>query len=289
MTLRSWTRPPFACPVTRPAAAGRLGLTAPTLPATGPALLPQTSEWDHRLANLAPLGTWLRREHRGGGDAADRARQELAWRYSGAAYRYLLAVAPDPQAAADLAEAFAQGFAWGRFRGADPGGPVRDYVQAALFRLVDDHFGRPDGPPTRPARPPAAAFRDAGPANDERAFVDGWRQELLAWAWRRLSTAGAAAGQPYYVVLRLGAERPQAQPAELAAELSARLGRPLTAADVRRLSRRARARFAALLLDEARQSLGGDAARLEEELAELNLLTHGREAPACGPLAALAS
>jgi hypothetical protein len=147
---------------------------------------------------------------------------------------------------------------------------------------VDDHFRRLGG------RPGSVPFRGAGPANDERAFVDCWRQELLARAWRRLSSAGAEAGQPYYAVLRLRAERPADRSVEVAEQLSARLGLALTAAAVRHLSHRARALFAELLLDEARQSLGGDDARLEDELAELNLLQSCQEAQACGPRPALA-
>jgi hypothetical protein len=65
----------------------------------------------------------------------------------------------------------------------------------------------------------------------------------------------------------------------MAEKLSARLGRELTAAGVRKTLERARDRFAALLLDEIVHTLGAPSAeQLEEELIELNLLEHCRAA-----------
>ena len=111
----------------------------------------------------------------------------------------------------------------------------------------------------------------------DRAFLENWRQELLARAWKALAQVQQESGQPYYDVLRLRVEAPDLPSAEMAARLSARLGRPLTAAGVRQTLHRARERFADLLLDETRQSLGAsDREHLEEELADLNFLKYCR-------------
>ncbi len=67
--------------------------------------------------------------------------------------------------------------------------------------------------------------------------------------------------------------------AQVAGELGARLGRPLTAAGVRQTLHRARDRFADLLLDEVVHSLDRPAVtHLEDELIELGLLEYCRPA-----------
>ena len=241
---------------------------------------PDDHDWDQRLSRISTQWTVLRQAHGDESDAAAKARQELIQRYGGAVYRYLLAAVRDPHAADDLSQEFALRFLRGRFRHADPGrGRFRDYVKTALFHLVGDHRRRAGRGPSRvslgdaePAVPPAEVH------GDDRAFLESWRQELLARAWRRLAGAAGQAGQPYYAVLRYRVEHPDVPSARMAEELSGRLGKPLTAANARQLLHRARAKFAELLLDETRHSLGGAAGRLEDELAELNLLKYCREA-----------
>jgi RNA polymerase sigma-70 factor (ECF subfamily) len=63
----------------------------------------------------------------------------------------------------------------------------------------------------------------------------------------------------------------------MAEQLTGRMGRPLTAVGVRQTLHRAREKFAALLLDEVRQSLEDPRTeQLEEELVELGLLDYCR-------------
>jgi RNA polymerase sigma-70 factor (ECF subfamily) len=235
---------------------------------------------DQRLSHITTMWTVLTQAHRGEGDEAAAARQLLMLRYCGAVYRYLLSAVRDPHVAEDLTQEFALRFVQGRFRQADrEHGRFRNYVKTALFHLVDDYRRRqgrlPHAVALEEGEPPAAPEDRAA----EQAFLDNWRQELLARAWKALAQVQQESGQPYYDVLRLRVEAPELPSADLAARLGARLGRPFTAAGVRQTLHRARERFADLLLEETRQSLG-DSARghLEEELAELNLLRYCQSA-----------
>jgi RNA polymerase sigma-70 factor (ECF subfamily) len=66
---------------------------------------------------------------------------------------------------------------------------------------------------------------------------------------------------------------------QLAEQLTARLGRPFTAAGVRQTLHRAREKFADLLLDELAHSLEyPQAEQLAQELVELGLLDYCRPA-----------
>jgi RNA polymerase sigma-70 factor (ECF subfamily) len=245
-----------------------------------PSQKPVPSDADHRLSRILTMWTLLRQAHGGEGDAAAWARQGLMKRYSSAIYRYLLAAVRDPHAAEDLTQEFALRFLRGRFQRVDPGrGRFRDYVKTVLFHMVDDHrrrTGRERGQVSLEDVEPAAAPAEAH--GDDRAFLESWRQDLLGRAWRRLGEVAGATGQPYYAVLRYRVANPDVSSPRMAEELSAKLGKLLTAANARQLLHRAREKFAELLVDETLQSLGGDADRLEEELTELNLLKYCRDA-----------
>ena len=109
----------------------------------------------------------------------------------------------------------------------------------------------------------------------DQAFRESWRQELLARAWRALEQES---GQPYHAVLRLRADQPELTGTRMAELLSGRLGRTISASNLRQLLHRARERFAELLLDDIRQSLeGASLDRVAEELAELNLLKYCKD------------
>src|SRR5262249_59602726 len=110
------------------------------------------------------------------------------------------------------------------------------------------------------------------PAEDsDGAFNEEWRDDLMARAWDALERTQPA----FYAVLRFRAAHPKMPSAEMAPHLSRQLGKPLTDDGVRQTLRRARDRFAALLLDEVAQSLESPTAEsVQEELRDLNLLTY---------------
>src|SRR5262245_60311220 len=101
-------------------------------------------------------------------------------RYSGAAYRYLLGAARDPDAADDLYQEFCLRVLRGDFKNASPErGNFRSFLKTALFHLVVNHQHRLKkraAPLSGAAAEPAAG---AATSEDEQAFLDGWREELM--------------------------------------------------------------------------------------------------------------
>jgi RNA polymerase sigma-70 factor (ECF subfamily) len=201
------------------------------------------------------------------------ARQVLLDRYGGAVHRYLLAALRDPHAADDLAQEFALNLVRGAFHNVNPErGRFRDYVKTVLFHLVSQYRQKLKrrGQPLSPESPEISHL--AAPLEDPlAAFNESWRQDLLARAWEALAQT-----QPtFYEVLRHRAAHPALASGPLAEQLSSRLGKSLTAAGVRQTLRRARERFADLLIEQVAHSLRSPAAeQIEQELRELNLLAY---------------
>jgi RNA polymerase sigma-70 factor (ECF subfamily) len=234
------------------------------------------NELEERISLIATRWSVMFAAHRGPEAEAQVARQWLMQRYCGAVYRYLLSAVRDPHAADDLTQEFALRFVRGLFRGADPGrGRFRDYVKTALFHLVDDYRKKQqrNGLPLSDSQ--AGALADSEVANADQAFLNSWRDELLARTWKALAKDQEKTGQLFYTVLRLRVEHPDTPSLQLAEQLTAQLGRSFTATAVRQLLHRARERFADLLLRETARSLQTSSTeRLEQELAELNLLKY---------------
>jgi RNA polymerase sigma-70 factor (ECF subfamily) len=232
-----------------------------------------------RLSQLETLWSQVRLAHQGPDEARAAAQARLLERYARPAYRYLLGALHDPEAAGDLAQEFAVRFLKGDFHRADQQcGRFRDYVKKALSHLVARHFRRrlDAGPLPDDLEAPAAA--PAGLEAADREFLRAWREELLNRAWAALARVEEETGRPVYLVLRLAFDHPELRSPQRAAELGARLGRPVTAVAERQALHRAREKFAELLLDEVAQTLDEPGAdRLTEELIHLDLLRY------CGP------
>jgi RNA polymerase sigma-70 factor (ECF subfamily) len=234
-----------------------------------------------RLNQIATLWSVVRQAHSDPGEAGRAARGALLERYSGAIRRYLLGVLRNADAADDLFQEFAYRFLHGDLRGADrERGRFRDYVKGVVFHLVADYHQkkkRTPGSLPEDALEPGAECALA--AEREEAFRTSWRDELLARTWTALEAEEKTTGQPFYTVLRFRADNSDVHSAEMAERLSAPLGKPLTAAGVRKTLERARDRFADRLLDEIAQALDDTSReRLEEELIDLGLLDHCRPA-----------
>ncbi len=234
-----------------------------------------------RLNQIATLWSVVRRAHDDPGEAGRAARQALLQRYLGAINRYLLGALRNPDAAQELAQDFAYRFLHGDLRGANPDrGRFRDFVKGVLFHMVIDyHTRRKRDLPNLSDEFPEPGGECSVAAEREQAFLDSWRDELLARTWEALEAWEKEQGQPYYTVLKAKADHQDTPSAQLAEDLSARLGKPITAAGFRKTLERARDRFADLLLEEIAQALDDPSrARLEEELMDLNLLEHCKAA-----------
>ncbi len=76
-------------------------------------------------------------------------------------------------------------------------------------------------------------------ADREQAFLANWCDDLLARTWMALSAVDRANGQGFHTVLRFRADHPDLRSHEMAEPLSRILGKPLTAAGVRKTLERA--------------------------------------------------
>jgi RNA polymerase sigma-70 factor (ECF subfamily) len=215
----------------------------------------------------------LGRAHVGPAEAANAAYQELLQLYGGAVRRYLLGAVRDAEVAEELAQEFALRFVRGDFRRADPErGRFRDYLKTALIHLVTDHHrARHQWPQPLPTQGHEPAAPDVSGADSERQFLNSWREELLERTWQSL----AEANPPFHAVLLLRVENPELPSPQMAEQLTAKLGKAVNSAWVRKTLQRAHDKFADLLLEEVAQSLAeATPAVLRQELQELDLLRY---------------
>jgi RNA polymerase sigma factor (sigma-70 family) len=241
----------------------------------------KSNDSNRHLSRISTLWSLVSQAHHETGDEVGAAQRQLLERYGGAIRRYLLGSLRDPDAAEDLFQDFACRFLRGDLRRADPErGRFRDYVKGVLFHLIADyHKKRQRLPRQMASEHPDPAVACEPDADRERAFLTSWRDELLARTWTALAAVDQANNQYFHAVLRFRADHPELRSHEMAEQLSNSLGRPLTAAGVRKTLERARDRFADLLLDEIAQTLATPTIdHLEEELIDLNLLEHCRPA-----------
>jgi RNA polymerase sigma factor (sigma-70 family) len=234
----------------------------------------------YHLSRISTLWSLVSLAHHEAGDEVRAAQHKLLERYSGAIRRYLLGALRDPDAAEDLLLDFVYRFLHGDMRHVDPRrGRFRDYVKGVLFhQIADYHKKRQRLPRQLPEEHPEPAAVCQPDAEQEQAFLASWRDELLTRAWASLAALDQANGQSFHAVLRFRAEH-ELHSQEMAEQLSRLLGKPLSAAGVRKMLERARDRFADLLLDEIAQAVSDPSVEhLEEELIDLNLLEYCRSA-----------
>jgi RNA polymerase sigma factor (sigma-70 family) len=227
---------------------------------------------DQRLSRIATRWTIVFQAHGAGGDMAQEARQTLLQRYGRAVYRYLLAGVRDADAAEELAQEFALKLVRGDFRRVAPErGKFRHYLKTVLSNLITDHHRE------RQARPGALGVEPAAPAAAEAEpdFFASWREELLERTWKAL----AAFNPTYHAALQMRVGQEDLPSEEMAAALTAQLGKPVSAALARKAVQRGREKFAEFLLDEVASSLESPSdEELQRELAELDLLRFCRGA-----------
>jgi RNA polymerase sigma-70 factor (ECF subfamily) len=233
-----------------------------------------------RLVNITTLWTVVCRANAGlqasvSAAGVAQAQQTLVERYGKAVYRYLLGALHDADAAEELTQEFAVRLLQGGLRGADrERGRFRDFVKGVLFHLIADYHRRRKVQPKPLGAVPDVA--DPAAAQDQdRAFAESWRDELMNRAWNALATTQGQAGPTLAAVLRFRAQHPDLRSDQMAQELSSQLGKAVTAAWVRQALHRARDKFADLLIEEVVETLANPSAdQLEQELVELGLLVY---------------
>jgi RNA polymerase sigma-70 factor (ECF subfamily) len=235
---------------------------------------------DPHLSQISTLWSTVEQAHGQNAQAVILARQRLLNRYGGAVKRYLTGALRNVEVAEELTQEFALRFMDGKYQGADrKRGRFRNFVRGVLAHLIADHYRRQQAQPRAlPLEPENVPGRDRDPADPDPLFVESWRHALLGRAWQALADLEAQTGQPFHTVLRLRVDQPDLRSAAMAEQLSAKLGKPVSAAGLRQTLHRARDRFAELLLDEVVQTLGtSDEEDVEQELIELDLLPYCRD------------
>ena len=232
---------------------------------------------ESHLSRISTIWALVREAHGDAADVVSAAQSQMIDQYSGAVYRYLLAVLKSQDAADEVFQEFAFRLIQGGFRKADRArGRFRDYLKVAVIRLIHDyrrHQKSERGGQVELNLASLAEDRQC-PSELEASFVVSCRQELLSQAWRELRRREEQSGQLLFTVLDYRAHNPKATSQQMADDLSGRLERtrPLTAAGVRKTLERARIEFADELLAAIGRTLETpDPAQIEQELIDLGL------------------
>jgi RNA polymerase sigma-70 factor (ECF subfamily) len=234
--------------------------------------------FDPRLSQISTQWTLVFQAHSGSPELVHEAQVALIDRYAGAIHRYLLGAVRDAEVARELDQEFALRFLRGDFHRADPArGRFRDFVKRSVRNLMLNHLKsqkRRHRPLDVAPEPSIEAFE----SDFDIQFAASWRQGLLDRAWSALRELQKRTGMSYYTVLRCRAENPDLHSPELAALLSAQLGKPVNANGVRQALLRSRDKFAGFLFDEVSASLEHPTPDdIEQELIDLGLIGYCRD------------
>jgi RNA polymerase sigma factor (sigma-70 family) len=226
------------------------------------------------------------------GDEADKARSQLLIRYHDAVYRYLCARIGDPHAAGELFSRFAERVLEIHpfLQRADPNkGRFRDYLKTILQRMVVDYH-RENQRENRKRREFVSGSDDEPAQQGELPVEDAefnkvWIEELMNQAWKGLEQIEQSKGQPFHSLLLYKAQNPKVRSDDIAQFFSEKVGRPITAANVRQLIHRGQELLNDLLVEEVARSLARQSdekvslEQVEAELINLQLLDkHRRKA-----------
>jgi len=233
-----------------------------------------------RLDEIATQWSLLRLAHQDSVSVAGPARNALALRYSGAIRSYIGALVPDPQDADEVAQDVLVRILRGDFAGANPErGRFRDLLKVAVRNMVRTSWSRKQrraGVDLDVSQVPAAEGRQEHGSDQE--WNAGWQRSVLQVTWGALEAYERShPGTVAWTLLRLRSEHPDDDSAQLAARLSQATGRTFRADAMRQQLRRARLRFAELLVEEIARGLDNPTPeRVEDELIEVGLMEYVR-------------
>jgi RNA polymerase sigma factor (sigma-70 family) len=204
------------------------------------------------------------------------ARQTLVLRYNGAIRKYIGAIVPNQQDADDLAQETLVRILRGDFAGADPErGRFRDLLKVALRNMARTFWSKQQKRAGAPVDLNLLGD-DSQTEETERDWQTTWQNAVLSMTWRSLEAyEQSQPGCVAHTVLRLRSDHPDDDSEQLAKRLSTAVGRLFAAAATRQQLRRARLRFAQLLVEEVARGLKDPSPdRVEEELRDLGLFPY---------------
>lgn len=225
-----------------------------------------------RISRIQTRWTLLMNSRESNTNIAAAARAQLAMRYSGATYRYLLSLVRNAEEAEDLTQVVALKFLEGKFSGADRlKGRFRDYLKSAVINVARDYLNSK-------GRLKEVSI-DSLVEIVERSASDSWveclHEAYLERALAQLEEDDAHSGKQYASLLYWRTEHGDASSQEMALFLSGQTGEQTSAVNARKTLQRARDRFVELVVDEVRQSLPENARAeddVDEQLAAIRLL-----------------
>lgn len=233
------------------------------------------SEDPQRLDQVVTQWSLLRLAHEPVNAESPQARQAMLLRYRDAIRGYVAALLRNETETDDVAQDVLVRLMRGDFGSADPSkGRFRDFLKVAVRNMVRNHWDRQNRRNAVSLNSTEGVEPETTETESDEAWTDEWRGQLLESTWQALeqfeqSTSGCC----YYTLLRLRTEFPDSDSAELAEHLSAATGRTWRADAGRQQLRRARLRFAQLLIEQLAASLTSPTPDdVEEELVALGLI-----------------
>jgi RNA polymerase sigma factor (sigma-70 family) len=230
-----------------------------------------------RLERIETQWSLIKRAHGSHAPTAAEARQTLVLRYSSAIRRYVGAMTGNQEDSHEIAQDVIVKLLQGDFAGADvERGRFRDLLKTAIRNMVRNFWSRQQR--RRPAELDLDQVSDE-PTGQVDPWLDGWRKNVLELTWSALENYEREhEGRIPYTILQLRSKFPTASSQQLADHLSQRLGRPVEAPAVRQQLRRARLRFADLLVREVAEGLDQPTPdRIQEELVNLGLFEYVKD------------
>jgi DNA-directed RNA polymerase specialized sigma24 family protein len=208
------------------------------------------------------------------------ARNALALRYAPAIRSYVKALVKDSHDADELAQEVLVKILHGDFSRSTPErGRFRDLLKVAVRNLVRNFWLKKN----RQAQHNVELADIADAASDGLSVDDplnvSWRNSVLQMTWLAFEQEERAKrGSTGSIILRLRANHPDDDSAKLAERFAAATGKPIRADALRQQLRRARVRFAQLLIEEVARGVDKPTpARVEEELVEIGLIEYVRD------------
>jgi DNA-directed RNA polymerase specialized sigma24 family protein len=233
-----------------------------------------------RLDEIATDWSLLRLAHQHSVTGAGPARDALALRYNAAIRGYVGALVKDPQDADELAQEALVRILRGDFARADPQrGRFRDFLKVAVHNLVRTYWSRKQRRAGKDVD--VARLADAGAPDplSEAEWTARWQRSVLQLTWSALEAHQRAHPESIaWTLLRLRVDHPDDDSTRLAARLSEAVGRTVRPTALRQQLRRARLRFAQLLIEEIARGLDDPTPeRVEEELGDIGLMEYVRD------------
>jgi len=233
------------------------------------------------LDDIATRWSLLQLAHRDTVTVAGPARQALVLRYSQAIRNYAGALVGDDHDADELAQDVVVRLMKGDFGQPTPErGRFRDLLKVAVKNMVRNFWSRQKRRKKRNIDvEDLATIEQRQDDLAESAWLSTWQNSVLGLAWQTLQQyQNSIPGNVSYTLLRLRADHPDVDTVNLTERLAEATGRSHRPDAVRQKLRRARLRFAQLLIEEVAASIDDPSPeRVEEELADIGLIEYVRD------------